>query len=103
MAENWLDLVIIRHGEAEPFVVRDAERALTDYGHQRVAEQAQLLADSGFKPAEIIHSPYVRTTQTAEICQTHLNAPVIRTDNALLHGAYPEQVPLLWQNTLPEY
>ncbi|NNJ73352.1 MAG: phosphohistidine phosphatase SixA [Enterobacterales bacterium] len=96
MATVWLDLVIFRHGEAESFVRRDDERELTNYGRSRVAEQATLLAESGFKPTELVHSPYVRTTQTADICQTILQASTMRSDNCLLHSAHPEQVPLLW-------
>ena len=96
MSQTLLDLVIFRHGEAQPFVVRDEERALTNYGQSRAREQAQLLAELGFKPDEIIHSPFVRTTQTADICQEVLQAPLIRSDNCLLHGGYPEQVPLVF-------
>ena len=96
MSQTLLDLVIFRHGEAQPFVVRDEERALTTYGQSRVRKQANLLVDIGFKPDEIVHSPFVRTTQTADICQEVLRAPSIRSDNCLLHGGYPEKVPLIF-------
>lgn len=95
MPNPSIDIVILRHGEAEPFEMRDEQRALTDYGRSRARQQAELLSDSGFVPTEIVHSPYVRTTQTAEICQTVFQAPEMRSDHGLLHSAHPEQVPFI--------
>lgn len=59
----------MRHGPAEDHspTGRDADRALTASGRDRVRSVAKALADAGESPVEILSSPLVRAVQTAEI------------------------------------
>lgn len=60
-------LYLVRHGEAEGQVTTDAARALTARGREDVARLWLWLAAQGVKPQRLLHSPYVRARQTAEI------------------------------------
>jgi len=60
-------LYIVRHGEAETRANSDAERALTGRGRDAVAEIWQSLRRDGVQVARLMHSPYVRARQTAEV------------------------------------
>ncbi len=95
MVNPSVDLVILRHGEAEPYLGSDAERELTSRGQTETKEQMALLHSQGFRPQEIIHSPFVRTSQTAAICQQVFPEAVLRAHSGLLHSAEPNMVPLL--------
>lgn len=63
-------LALLRHGIAEDAADSDFDRALTDEGHAGVIAQIERIADQGWRPGAILHSPLVRTTQTAR----HLHA-----------------------------
>ena len=91
-----VDLVILRHGEAEPYINSDAERALTDRGREETSAQIAILAEQGFLPEEIIHSPFIRTTQTARICHDFFPDAKLRAHSGLMHSAQPEMVPSIW-------
>ncbi len=60
---------LVRHGEAEAFddSRSDEQRALTRNGVDTVRRMSEWLANRSAKPDGILHSPLVRTTQTAEI------------------------------------
>jgi phosphohistidine phosphatase len=60
---------VMRHGPAEDFSAsgRDADRALTPSGRDRVRDVAQALLDAEEAPNVILTSPLVRARQTAEI------------------------------------
>jgi phosphohistidine phosphatase len=62
-------LYIIRHGQAESQHINgsDSERALTEAGVQGFTTLTQELKTNYAAPNIIIHSPYKRTTQTAQI------------------------------------
>src|SRR5690606_16541797 len=60
-------LYIVRHGEAETRADSVAERALTGRGRDAVAEIWQSLRRDGVQVARLMHSPYVRARQTAEV------------------------------------
>jgi len=68
-----MPLVIMRHGQAEPAAPSDAQRELTDKGRHDVVDVAKRLLpilDGQLSPEvspSIFHSPFVRTTQTAEL------------------------------------
>lgn len=64
-------LYIVRHGEAETRASSDADRALTERGRAGVAEIWQSLRRDGVQVARIVHSPYVRARQTAEVIGQH--------------------------------
>jgi phosphohistidine phosphatase len=64
-----MKLYIMRHGPAEDVssTGRDADRALTPSGRERVREVAHTLAREDEAPNVIFTSPLVRALQTAEI------------------------------------
>lgn len=77
-----ITFVVLRHGQAQNRATTDFERQLTDKGNQDchyVAEQLKLNQQrfSQDNPIEAIyHSPYIRTTQTAEIVRGDLEVSV---------------------------
>lgn len=86
-----MQLLILRHAEAEPMRADDAGRALTERGRaqvdwickHRAAELAQVRA--------IWASPFVRTQQTAEIVADRLLLPVT-TEPLLIGDTAPQRV-----------
>ncbi len=72
-----MKLYVMRHGPAHDDSPsgRDADRALTLSGRERVAAVAKALADAGESPFVILSSPLVRALETAEIVAevTHLS------------------------------
>lgn len=74
-----MQLLIVRHGEAEPSAASDEVRNLTPRGRDVTAALAQALIKKSFVPTQIWASPLVRAQQTAAILQKHLgHAPAIR-------------------------
>lgn len=63
------ELCIMRHGIAEDrrTGLADAKRALTPEGKEGMRKIAEGLAKSGFAPAWVVSSPYVRAAETARI------------------------------------
>lgn len=72
----------MRHGQAEPFgLVDDFQRQLTDVGRMMVSQQVNKRRDLLCDIELIVHSPYVRTCQTAEIASALLgDLPVVESD-----------------------
>lgn len=99
MSQPLLDLVIMRHGEAESIASSDERRSLTESGRLMIARQARILKEQGFEPTEIVHSPYLRTDQTAAICHSRFPSATCRSDAALLHSAEPDRIPFMWSET----
>ena len=68
-----MKLYVMRHGTAEDESAdgRDATRALTGAGRERVRDVARKLAAEGEAPKIIVSSPLVRALQTAEIVHAH--------------------------------
>ncbi|HEY8080035.1 MAG TPA: phosphohistidine phosphatase SixA, partial [Labilithrix sp.] len=64
-----MKLYVMRHGPAEDDspTGRDADRALTGPGRERVRDVAKALVDADEAPLAIVSSPLVRALQTAEI------------------------------------
>lgn len=64
-----MKLYVMRHGPAEDVAPtgRDADRALTPSGRERVRDVAKLLSAEKEEPLVILSSPLVRALQTAEI------------------------------------
>ncbi|MBB3104599.1 SixA phosphatase family protein [Azomonas macrocytogenes] len=65
-----MKLWLLRHGEAEPKVRTDDERALTERGRREVSSSAVHLR--GRSLACILVSPYVRAQQSAELVREYL-------------------------------
>lgn len=62
-----MKIALVRHGEAEPFAARDAERALTARGQAQARETGAWLrvALAGQGRARLLASPYRRAQETA--------------------------------------
>jgi phosphohistidine phosphatase len=73
-------LYVMRHGPAEDHARsgRDADRALTASGRDRVRDVARALVKNDEAPRAIVTSPLVRAVQTAEIVEAEcrLDEPV---------------------------
>jgi phosphohistidine phosphatase len=57
---------LLRHGIAEDFAATDFDRALTAEGEQQLERLLDEVVATGWAPGAVLHSPYLRTTQTAE-------------------------------------
>jgi len=72
-----MKLYVMRHGPAADDAPsgRDADRALTPAGKERVAIVARALLEKGEAPFSIFSSPLVRAVETAEIVAEVTNLP----------------------------
>lgn len=62
------DVLLIRHGHAVSDAIGgDPARPLSPQGRADIAAVARALRAFGFKPELVWHSPYLRTTQTAQL------------------------------------
>jgi phosphohistidine phosphatase len=68
-----VNLVIMRHGEAEPLSSQDSQRQLTAKGRTEVSQMANWLSQHYQSLDWIVCSPFVRTRQTAELMLTQQN------------------------------
>lgn len=75
-------IALVRHAEAIPFASTDAERPLTPHGRLQAATQASWLARNLPPGVLIVHSPYLRAVQTANILATPIKGHCL-TDEAL--------------------
>jgi phosphohistidine phosphatase len=62
-----MHLYLLRHGEAEPHSREDSTRALTPRGKLDVEAVAHQFADREISLTHCYYSPYLRTTQTAQV------------------------------------
>lgn len=83
-----MKLYVMRHGPAEDFASsgRDADRALTPSGRDRVRDVAKLLVKSDEAPRVILSSPLVRALQTAEIVAAEVGVDKVETSRELAPG-----------------
>lgn len=87
-----MQLLILRHGQAEQWAANDDIRNLIEVGRAEAAVIANKLAGLALPPTVIAHSPLVRTTQTMAIVQQSLNAEYIEVWPELVHQGTPEAV-----------
>lgn len=59
-------LFLLRHSIAEARVTTDFDRHLSAEGHRKVEHLVEFLLGEGFAPGAIVHSPLVRSRQTAQ-------------------------------------
>ncbi len=90
-----MDLLVVRHGEAEDEAAsgRDEDRELTDRGRERLEEEARGLLALGLGVERLLHSPWRRAAQTAELL-----APLLGGEGepeACAHLAAPPAAALL--------
>ena len=73
-----MQVFVIRHAPAEELsdlIRSDFDRALTEQGAKRFRQFAEDIFRKGLIPDLILHSPLVRTTQTAEILREVTDLP----------------------------
>jgi phosphohistidine phosphatase len=89
-----MKLYVMRHGPAQDDSPsgRDADRALTPAGRERVAAVAKALVAEGEEPFSILSSPLIRAVETAEIVAdvTHLSRRAREDKKAQRAGATGE-------------
>tara|TARA_R110002111_G_scaffold261984_1_gene336550 strand:- start:6984 stop:7460 length:477 start_codon:yes stop_codon:yes gene_type:complete len=86
-----MELLIIRHGKAENAGTvpgGDSARPLTEHGSHQFRKVAKWIGKHQSSPDLILHSPLVRTTQTAQILQdvVELNDDLCYAQNWLGFG-----------------
>jgi len=90
-----MDIYLLRHGIAEEgrAGMRDADRALTQEGREKLRRVLKRAKAAGVTPALILSSPYRRALQTAEIAAESLayRGRVVQTE-ALVPNASPHDV-----------
>ena len=88
-----VNLVIMRHGEAEPQYLSDSERQLTAAGLAEVSEMAQWLHHHYSAFDQIFSSPYRRTQQTAAVLlQKGLSTQSVTVNTDLVPEGNAQQV-----------
>lgn len=80
-------LALLRHGIAEDEAVSDHERHLTTQGALEVERLVYTLRHQGWAPGVILHSPLVRTTETAAIVHRHYPGVERRAEPVVAHGS----------------
>lgn len=86
-----MQLLILRHGEAEPMQIDDAARQLTESGRAQVAGICESRVEALSSVRAIWASPFVRTRQTAEIVADKFGLEV-KTEPLLIGDTSPHQV-----------
>jgi phosphohistidine phosphatase SixA len=84
-----MELLLIRHAEAENAAACDAERALTKKGREQAAKVGQFLKRYDLVPDLILASPLVRARQTAEIVSNGAAATSPTIESWLACGMRP--------------
>lgn len=86
-----MQLLLMRHGEAEPYANSDPERPLHESGRQEVLHRALQLKKGGYVPDKLVASPYLRARQTALIVAEELHLPAPSLSEAITPAAEPEE------------
>ncbi|MES2640126.1 MAG: histidine phosphatase family protein [Myxococcota bacterium] len=94
---------LLRHGIAEDFAATDFDRELTQEGWTQLENVLDALIATGWAPGTILHSPLIRTTQTAASVHARfphipcvaLDALALGSVDPILMGASRHPDPLL--------
>jgi len=97
MLNQLVNLIILRHGEAE-ICSPDKLRPLTYHGRQQIHSQCQWLINNGFKADCLLHSPYLRTTETAQIAAEYFSEASVMQESLITPDGHPEIVAELIPN-----
>lgn len=94
-----MELLIIRHADAEQQATSDFERALTGKGRKQSKKLAEFLARQEVKLDHIVSSPLLRSRQTAGILQETLCPDKeVEVEDALTCGMTPEEAfEVMWR------
>ena len=74
-----MNLYLMRHCEPEPGHPDNAERPLTEAGKQQAEDMAEWLTGHIGRVDIVIHSPFVRAAQTAQVMGKYLGAHLADT------------------------
>jgi phosphohistidine phosphatase len=73
-------LILMRHGDALPTSPGgDRTRELSEKGHGDIRAIASVLVEQSFRPSLLLHSPFTRTTQTADIVASAIGCEELKT------------------------
>jgi phosphohistidine phosphatase len=85
-----VNIVIMRHGEAEPLTKQDSQRQLTSRGKREAQQMAQWLQNCYSAFTDVWASPYLRAGQTAEIMLSKQNSDcLLQTHDELVPEGNP--------------
>ena len=93
-----MQILLMRHGEAEVRHRSDSERQLTDLGREQARQSAAWMLNHGYSLDGLFASPYVRAQQSAGEVSDMLDVP-ISTSASLLPETDPKDV-LIWLDGL---
>lgn len=82
-------LLVLRHADAVPQAESDYARALTEKGNAQAKTVGKFLAAQKIVPTLVLHSPFLRAVQTAEIVGSVLGVKPVR-ETFLGCGMQPE-------------
>lgn len=89
-------IYIMRHGEAEATANSDRERALTAAGQATVRAVGRALQHGVGGVSHILHSPYLRTTQTAALMHEQMGGHAAMDPCAALASGEEAAPALAW-------
>lgn len=79
-----MKVLLMRHAQAGWDAPSDRERTLTHVGRDQAERAADSLAQSAGIPGRILHSPWLRTTQTAHIVAERLGVASCEPHDGLI-------------------
>lgn len=81
-----MQLLLLRHAEAEPDAASDAKRTLTPKGAKQAERIGKFCLEHGFVPELILSSPLTRAEETARLVARELNVPKLVQVEAFLRA-----------------
>jgi len=97
-----MQIILIRHGQAERQLTTDAERALTPHGEWQAQQTAAWLANHDYQLDGLFSSPYVRAQQTANYIAEALDIHITLCDDIKPDGDPLATLRWLEQLELPD-
>ena len=97
-----MQIILIRHGQAEHQSSTDAKRALTALGESQAQQTAAWLVNHDFQLDGLFVSPYLRAQQTAIHISQALDIPITTCDYIRPDSSPLQTVKWLEQLELPE-
>jgi len=80
IGDKLMNIILIRHGQAESFASDDASRMLTTQGEHQSQQTAAWLLNQGYQLDALIVSPYKRAQQTAYHVAQVFDIPITSCD-----------------------
>lgn len=94
MSEGVFQLLLMRHGAAEPNAIEDAARVLSLEGRAEVIHVGAALRRRPLLASAVVSSPYLRARQTTELLSEALDLPRLEDDERLIPAGDPEALAL---------